>query len=91
MYGLYHDCARTRKRSLVGKVTIVTLSGDIGFALKSLKSSHTLASFSRARVPRSACTCNITCELYCSNTNFMPLSQENISGHCLTNQARTPI
>ena len=49
----------------MGKLAIVTLLGDIGFALKSSKSPRTLASFSRARVPRSACTHDVTCELYC--------------------------
>jgi len=49
MYGLYHDCAKTCKRSFVGKVAIVTLSGDIGFARNPwslpipLRVSHVLA------------------------------------------------
>jgi len=66
MYGLYHDCAKTHDRSLAGKLVIVTLSGDIGFAKKSSKPPRTLTSFSRACVLRSACTCDVTCELYCS-------------------------
>jgi len=32
MYGLYHDCARTLKRSLAGKLAIVQLSSGFGFA-----------------------------------------------------------
>jgi len=46
-------------------LAIVELSGDFGFAHNSLKHPCTLASFSRARMPRSACTRDITCELYC--------------------------
>ena len=32
MYGLYHDCARTLKRSLASKLAIVQLSCGFGFA-----------------------------------------------------------
>ena len=63
MYGLYHDCARTLKRSLAGKLAIVQLSS--GFARNSSRAPCALASFSRARMPRSACTRDVTCELYC--------------------------
>jgi len=71
MYRLYHDCARTLKRSLSGKIAIVELSGDFGFAHSSSKRPCTLASFSRARMPRSACTHDVTCELY--STSSKPL------------------
>jgi len=66
MYRLYHDCARTFKRSLSSKLAVVELSGDFGFARNSSKYPCTLASFSRARMPRSACTRDVTCELYCT-------------------------
>ena len=36
------------------------------FARKSSKPPRTLASFSRARVPRSACTRDVACGLYCN-------------------------
>ena len=62
IYGLYHDCARTLKRSFAGKLAIVQLSSGFSFARKSS------ASFSRARMPRSACTRDVTCELYCIDT-----------------------
>ena len=65
MYGLYHDCARTLKRSLVGKLAIVELSSGVGFARNSSRAPCALASFSRARMPCSACTRDVTCELYC--------------------------
>ena len=65
MYRLYHDCARTLKRSLLGKLAIVELSGDFGFARNSSKHPCTLASFSRARMPCSVCTRDVTCGLYC--------------------------
>ena len=65
MYGLYHDCARTLKRSFVGKLAIVKLSSGFDFARNSSRAPCALASFSRARIPRSACTCDVTCELYC--------------------------
>jgi len=65
MYRLYYDCARTLKRSLLGKLAIVELSGDFGFVRNSSKHPCTLASFSHARMPRSACTRDVTCELYC--------------------------
>jgi len=67
MYRLYHDCARTLKRSLSGKLAIVELSGDFGFARNSSKHPCTLASFSHACMPRSACTRDVTCELYCKD------------------------
>jgi len=70
-YRLYHDCARTLKRSLSGKLAIVELSSDFGFARNSSKHPCTLASFSRARIPRSACTCNVTCELYCTYSTYL--------------------
>ena len=75
MYRLYHDSARTLKRSLSGKLAIVELSDDFGFARNSSKHPCTLASFSRACMPRSACTSDATCELYCIcdilNTTFI--------------------
>jgi len=67
MYGLHHDCARTLKRSLTGKLAIVQLSGGFGFAHNSSRAPCTLASFSRACMPRSVCTRDVTCELYCSH------------------------
>jgi len=66
MYRLYHDCTRTLKGSLSGKLAIVELSGNFGFARNSSKHPCTLASFSRAHMPRSACTCDVTCELHCN-------------------------
>ena len=63
MFKLYHDCARTLKRSLSGKLAVVELSGDFGFARNSSKRPCTLVSFSHARMPRSACTRDVTCEL----------------------------
>ena len=66
MYGLYHDCARTLKRSLAVKLAIVQLSSGFGFACNSSRAACALASLSRARKPRSACTRDVTCELYCS-------------------------
>ena len=69
MYRLFRDCARTLKRTLSGKLAIVELSGDFGFARNSSKHPCSLASFSRARIPRSACTRDVTCELYCSTTS----------------------
>jgi len=65
MYRLYHDCARILKISLSGKLAIVELSGDFGFAHNSSKHPCTLASFLHARMPRSAFTRDVTCELYC--------------------------
>jgi len=61
----HHDCARTLKRSLAGKLAIVKLSSGFGFARISSRAPCALASFSRARIPRSACTRDVTCELYC--------------------------
>ena len=66
MYGLYHDCARTLKRSFAGKLAIVQLSSGFSFARNSSRAPCALASFSRARIPRSACTRDVTCELYCT-------------------------
>ena len=65
MYGLYHNCARTLKRSLAGKLAIVQLSSGFGFAHNSSRAPCALASFLRACMPRSACTRDVTCELYC--------------------------
>ena len=65
MYGLYHDCARTLKRSFAGKLALVQLSSGFSFARNSSRAPCALASFSRARIPRSACTRDVTCELYC--------------------------
>ena len=65
IYRLNHDCARTLKRSLSRKLAIVELSGEFGFARNSSKYPCTLTSFSRARMPRSVCTHDVTCELYC--------------------------
>ena len=70
-YRLYHDCARTLKRSLSGKLAIVELLSDLGFARNSSKHPRTLASFSRARMPCSACTRNVTCELYCKQAHVI--------------------
>jgi len=71
MYRLYHDCARTLKRSLVGELAIVELSGD--FACNFSKHPCTLASFSHACMPRSACAHDVTCELlqYCIQGNII--------------------
>jgi len=65
MYGLYHDCARTLKRSLAGKLAIVQLSSGVDFTRSSSRAPCALESFSRARMPRSARTRDVTCELYC--------------------------
>ena len=67
MYGLYHDCARTLKRSLASKLAIVQLSSGFGFTRSSSRAPCALASFSRARIPRSARTRDVTCELYCKS------------------------
>jgi len=74
MYRLFHDCARTLKRSLSVKLAIVELSGDFGFARNSSKHSCTLASFSHARMSCSACTRDVTCELYCRSLSL----QQNV-------------
>jgi len=66
MYRLYHDCARTLKRSFAAKLAIVQLSSGFSFARNFSRAPCALASFSRARIPRSACTHDVTCELYCS-------------------------
>ena len=66
IYGLYNDCARTLKRSLSGKLAIVQLSSGFGFTRSSSRAPCALASFSRARMPRGACTRDVTCELYCT-------------------------
>ena len=64
MYRLYHDCARTLKRSLSGKLAIVELSGDLVLLAipRSLpvpsRVSHVLA-YLVVHVP------DVTCELYC--------------------------
>ena len=60
MYRLYHG-----PLSLSGKLAIVELSGDFGFARNSSKHPCTLASFLHACMPRSVCTRDVTCELYC--------------------------
>ena len=70
MYGLYHDHARTLKRSLAGKLAIVQLSSGFGFARNSSRAPCALASFSRAHMPCSACTRDVTCELYCNYFNY---------------------
>ena len=74
MYGLYHDCARALKRSLAGKLAIVQLSSGFGFTRSSSRAPCALASFSRACMPRSAHTCDVTCELYCISNGFSSLS-----------------
>jgi len=66
MHGLYHDCARILKRSLADKLAIVQLSSGFGFARNSSRAPCALVSFSRARMPCSACTRDVTCELYCT-------------------------
>ena len=79
MHGLYHDCARTLKRSLAGKLAIVQLLSGFGFTRNSSRAPRALASFSHARMPRSAYTRNVTCELYCS----LHLHRENLKYvHC---------
>jgi len=60
MYGLYHDCARTLKRSLAGKLAIVQLSSGFGFARNSSRVSRVLACLV-VRVPATlpvSCTVN---------------------------------
>ena len=64
---LYLRAGLRVKRNLSGKLAIVELSGDFGFAHNSSKRPCTLTSFSHARMPRSACTRDNTCELYCIN------------------------
>ena len=81
MYGLYNDCARTLKRSLAGKLAIVKLSSGFGFARNSSKAPCALASFSRVRIPRSACTRDVTCELYCIKTDTIVHSRYNSSSY----------
>ena len=75
MYRLYHDCTRTLKRSLAGKLAIVKFSSGFGFARNSLRAPCALTSFSRARIPRSACTRDVTCELYCIVVIFLDFVQ----------------
>ena len=82
MYRLYHDCARTLKRSLSGKLALVELSGDFGFARNSSKCPCSLASFSCARMPRSACTCDVTCELYCMSQTLQQQSLIFVLSKC---------
>ena len=72
MYGLYHDCARSLKRSLAGKLAIVQLSSGFGFACNSSRAPCALVSFLCAGMPRSACTRNVTCELYCILALIIP-------------------
>ena len=50
---------------LAGKLVIVQLSSGFGFTRISSRAPCALASFSRARMPCSACTRDVTCELYC--------------------------
>jgi len=76
IYGLYHDCARTLQRSFPGKLAIVQLLSGFSFARNSSRAPCALASFSRARMPCSACTRDVTCELYCSST-IMFLAPKN--------------
>ena len=90
MYRLYHDCARTLKRNLSGKLAIVELSGDFGFARNSSKHGPcTLTSFSRFCMPRCACTRDVTCKLYCSSLQYNIINREqhnkyvyNLASHC---------
>ena len=70
MYGQYHDCARAFERSLAGKLAIVQLLSGFGFAHNSSRAPCALASFSCARMPHSACTRDVTCELYCKPQNL---------------------
>jgi len=66
-YRLYHDCVRTLKRSLSGKLVIVKLLSDFGFARNSSEHTCILASFSCdaclvVRVPTTlpvSCTVNV--------------------------------
>ena len=76
MYGLYHDCARTLKRSLAGKLAIVQLSSGFGFTRSSSRAPCALASFSRARMPRCARTRDVTCELYCRSAKTLSLGTD---------------
>ena len=49
----------------MGKLAIVQRLSGFGFTRSSSRAPCALASFSRARMPRSACTRDVTCELYC--------------------------
>jgi len=46
-------------------LAIVQLSSGFGFTRSSSRAPCALASFSRAHMPRSVCTHDVTCELYC--------------------------
>jgi len=78
MYRLYHDCARALKRSVACKLAIVQLSSGFGFARNSSRAPCALASFSHARMPRSACTHDVTCELYCRTEHFRVVSYSQV-------------
>ena len=78
IYGLYHDCARTLRRSLAGKLAIVQLSSGFGFTHSSSRAPCALASFSRARMPRIVRTRDVTCELYCSYIAEAPKSEPTL-------------
>ena len=45
---------------------VVQLSSGFSFTRNSSRAPCALVSFSRARMPRSACTHDVTCELYCT-------------------------
>ena len=84
MYKPYHDCARTLKRSLSGKLVIVELSGDFGFACNSSKYPCTLASFLHARclVVRVPATLLVSCTVHWIKSvsykkNFMQILLNN--------------
>ena len=49
----------------------------------SSKHPCTLASFSRARMPRSVCTRDVTCELYCISVALLQLGSEDGSQRVL--------
>ena len=53
-------------RSLAGKLAIVKLSSGFVFARNSSRAPCALTNFLRARIPCSACTRDVICELYCT-------------------------
>ena len=67
-----------REASRINWLYVLQLSSGFSFARNSSRAPCVLASFSHARMPRSACTRDVTCELYCiqcnSRQNHMILS-----------------
>ena len=51
-------------------VTTAEVTNLVGHARNSSRAPIALANFSRVCMPRSACTRDVTCELYCSKINF---------------------